>query len=213
VACGTIMRGTPDKSSDLDLCVLHRASFRQRVQRLYNGVPCEIFVNPPSRVPDYFRKERKARRPLTAHMLATGVPVYDPEGIAAELMMQAKAELASIEPVDQEALTRDRYFAASLFEDAVDLRERDEAAAVLLLGSAVYELVRCRLISEPAWIPRHKEFAEILRRIDPECAVLAERAGNGSVDERFAAADALCRHVTGASGFFEWASSREEPLA
>src|SRR5689334_9007826 len=73
VATGTIIRGTPDLSSDIDLCVLHNDPFRQRVQRRFQGVPFEIFVNPEGAILEYLESEARAGRPVTAHMLATGV--------------------------------------------------------------------------------------------------------------------------------------------
>ena len=50
IASGTIICGTPDKSSDLDIYVIHNESFRQRLQKYFNGVPAEIFINPPFQV-------------------------------------------------------------------------------------------------------------------------------------------------------------------
>ena len=50
VAAGTIIEGNPDLSSDLDVYVIHRKLFRQRIQKFFNDVPAEIFVNPPAAV-------------------------------------------------------------------------------------------------------------------------------------------------------------------
>src|SRR5262249_52666417 len=47
IATGTIGRGTPDAASDLDVWVVHLEPVRQRLQKFFNGVPAEIFVNPP----------------------------------------------------------------------------------------------------------------------------------------------------------------------
>src|SRR5690606_22200458 len=49
VAAGTIIYGDPDQNSDLDPYVLHDQPYRQRVQRHFNGVPAEIFVNTDGR--------------------------------------------------------------------------------------------------------------------------------------------------------------------
>ena len=57
--------------------MIHRGSFRQRVQKFFSGVPAEIFVNPPSGIEKYFTEEHAVRRPLTAHMLATGFVVTE----------------------------------------------------------------------------------------------------------------------------------------
>jgi hypothetical protein len=97
-----------------------------------------------------------------------------------------------------------------MFEDAADLAERDPEGALLLLGNAVYELASCRLAAEPNWIPRQKDFPPTLREIDPLAASLIVAASTGDAASRFHAARRLCIHVTGADGFFEWTSQRED---
>ncbi len=186
VACGTVIRGTSDKRSDLDLHVLHRGNFRERVQLFFAGVPCEIFVNPPSKMKFYIEDQRKDRRPCSSHMFATGHIVYDPEGVAADVVERSRADLENEPPApDEQSLVASRYGPATNFEDAEDLVERDPEAALLLLGSAVYGLVRCRLEAEPGWIPRQKDFLSELRKIDPESARLAETASSGELSSRF----------------------------
>ena len=54
VAAGSIVRGTPDPTSDFDIYVVNREPIKQRLQRFSRGVPTEIFVNPPSTIRGYF---------------------------------------------------------------------------------------------------------------------------------------------------------------
>jgi len=54
IAAGTVVRGTPDASSDLDVWVIHMEPVRQRLQKFFVGVPAEIFVNPPWVIQKYF---------------------------------------------------------------------------------------------------------------------------------------------------------------
>lgn len=54
IACGSILRGMPDPSSDLDMYVIHHRPLRQRIQKTFNSVPSEIFVNPPAEIERYF---------------------------------------------------------------------------------------------------------------------------------------------------------------
>ena len=75
VASGTILRGTPDPTSDFDLYVIHGKPVRQRLQKFFRGVPAEIFVNPPASTRKNFCKEHGDGRPITAHMLATGTVI------------------------------------------------------------------------------------------------------------------------------------------
>ena len=68
---GSVVQGKGDRTSDLDLYVLHGEPWRQRLQLRFDGVPCEIFVNPPAAIEGYLRTEAGERRPITAHLLAT----------------------------------------------------------------------------------------------------------------------------------------------
>jgi predicted nucleotidyltransferase len=67
IATGTIVRGTPHESSDLDVFVIHGAPHRRRIQRFFHGVPAEIFINPASTVRRYFAEECRDGRPITAN--------------------------------------------------------------------------------------------------------------------------------------------------
>lgn len=51
-------------------------------------------------------RDRRARRPITAHMFATGVAVYDPEGVGEALRLRAIDALRHVPDVDPEALNR-----------------------------------------------------------------------------------------------------------
>lgn len=212
VATGTIVRGGGDARSDLDIHVLHSGSFRERVQLFFQGVPAEIFVNPPSRVAGYFAEDVADRRPVAPHMYATGVIVFDPTGVTSRIVEQAKLILSNPpgSPSDI-ALTMARYSVATEFEDVDDLADKDPASSALLLGGAVRKLAEFRVFTEPGWLPRAKDLMKRLREVDPESASLAALASSGlPFDQRLDAGRRLCVRVTGADGFFEWASPREE---
>jgi hypothetical protein len=211
LASGTVVRGGGDARSDLDIQVLHANDFRERVQLWFNGVPCEIFVNPAYRVPAYFDEDVEDRRPVAPHMFATGVIVYDPIGQISELVENAKAILAAPPgpPSDFSSVLM-RYSTATEFEDVDDLAERDPGAAALHLGAAVRKLAECRVYLEPGWRPRAKDLMDRLQELDPACAELARRATSDiPFPDRLAAARELCVKVTGYPGFFEWSSPRE----
>jgi hypothetical protein len=211
LASGTIIRGTPDARSDLDLHILHRGAFRQRRQEFHNGVPCEIFVNPPSRIQSYFDEEREDRRPMTAHMFATGTLIYDPEGVGAELQVKAKLSLLDPALPNPKELEMQRYGAATMFEDALDIADKNPNAAALILASAVWSLAQCRVAAEPGWLPRPKDLFNRLQEIDPIAANLALAASNeANFKDRIEAGRRLAMSVTGFEGFFEWASEPEK---
>jgi hypothetical protein len=117
-ACGTIIRGTQDVRSDLDIYVINSKPFRQRVQRFFNGVPAEFFINPLHQIRKYFSQERADSRPMTAHMIATGFVMYDPEGLFGELQAEAHPILSET-PEPRPNVTQQRYDIALLYEDAM----------------------------------------------------------------------------------------------
>ncbi len=64
IASGTIVRGVPDATSDIDLWVIHLEPYRQRIQKFFNSVPVEIFVNPPWIIHTYFAQDQSNARPI-----------------------------------------------------------------------------------------------------------------------------------------------------
>lgn len=85
IATGTVVRGEAHPASDIDLYVVHEAAYRRRVQRFFNHVPTEIFINPPSAVRSYFPSEHRDGRRYTAHMIATGVVILDGDPVIERL--------------------------------------------------------------------------------------------------------------------------------
>jgi hypothetical protein len=193
VAAGTIIRGTPDASSDFDIVVAHEPHWRHRSQRFFRDVPAEMFVNPPFQIRRAFQKEAAAGRPVLAHMLATGVILHDPEGIMAELKPEAQAILEAGPPLSDDERTVAHYMIATWFEDAEDIRERDPDRASAMLIGAVMDAIRLHFRQSGRLHPREKD---LLMALD-------------ELDDRFASARPVIERVAGATGFFEWDSPRE----
>jgi predicted nucleotidyltransferase len=211
IASGTIVRGTPDPSSDLDIYVLHAADWRQRVQRLFNGVPAEIFVNPPAQVERYFAEEREEGRPTALHMVGTGFVVLSRDPVVEDLRRRAREELAAPPPAPAD-LTVPRYMAACLFEDAVDVRHRDPRTARMILSSAVEQMLRLAFAKEGRWTPRTKDLQRDLASVDPGLARLARRFYRApTLAGQLRIGGLIADQVIGARGFFEWAS-RPDPV-
>lgn len=211
IAAGSILRGSPDKASDLDLYVIHTATYRQRLQRFFNGVPTEVFVNPPFQVERYFASEHSSGRPITAHMLASGFLILGQDEIVDQLCSQARTWLAKSPLWSQEQLTWTRYFAGNLYEDGLDLAERDPAAAQVFLSKAVIVMLEYYFKAHSLFLPRAKELLTCLAEHDPQLA----QAGRGfftseGFDVRLRLAEQIADATIGVHGFFEWDSSPEE---
>lgn len=218
IVAGTRVRATTaapaDADSDFDIHVVHEEPWRQRVSRRFNGVPCEFFINPFAQMRRYFVAEAPSGRPVTAHMLATGVIAYDPLGRAAALATEAKALLAAGWHLDETEKTRRRYFAACLLEDAREAAARCPANAELLLPQAVEAMLELMFALHGQWLPRPKERMQALAHLDPAGAALVEACFAGhDLSARVRAAERLADRVIGARGFFDWMSAREPALS
>ena len=211
VAGGTIIAGSPSPSSDLDLYVIHREPYRQRVQRRFNGVPAEMFVNPPERIERQFVSDRREGRLVAAHILATGVVVYAADPVVDRLRQLAREELESKPEPSSVALDQRRYFAATALEDAADIAEPDPALCALILHRAVDAAISCRFWLARTWQPRGKDTLTALAGIDAPLAELVRSFHTESdLTRRRALARQIVQRVTGETGFFEWESAPEE---
>ena len=137
IASGTIVRGNHDATSDIDLWVIHLEPNRPRIQKFFNGVPVEIFVNPPWTILSYFSQDQSNARPITAHMMATGYVVLATDPIVGELRQKAEWLLTQPPDLSEEAIQRARYAAASRFEDATDISLRNPIGASMLLSQSL----------------------------------------------------------------------------
>lgn len=209
VASGSIIRGNPHVTSDFDLYVVHEENFRQRVQKRFNGVPCEIFINNPAQVRGYFASELQRNRPVTAHLLATGQLVhgYDNPQILA-LVEEAHHYATRANPLTAEQATFRKYGLTTLLEDAADTLATDEATSLYLLDQVMVQLVEFVFANHQRPLPRLKERLALLGELDAtvgrDVRQYYQLAGAA---QKYAVAKALVLHVAGAAGFFEWSST------
>jgi hypothetical protein len=210
IATGTIIRGTAHAASDLDIYVVHRAGFRRRIQRFFGGVPAEIFINPPNAVRSYFQDEHRDARPITAHMIATGVVVWQSDAVIDELRAEAIQWLARQSEFPEDALLRARYGAASRFEDGLDMIGIDSASANMLLALAVVNMLEIECRKRSGRIPRGKDLLATIAELDPTLGTLAKSFFTARSDvERRACAESIADRTIEARGFFVWDSGPE----
>jgi hypothetical protein len=207
IVSGSIVRGNPDASSDFDILVLHEHAWRRRVQKWFEGVPAEIFINSTAWVEGYLTQEAAEGRPIFAHMLATGVVVFSSSPKTEQIIGMARATLETGASFSEAALEQQRYAAACLFEDAVDVAGRDDVTAALILGRAVDATVKYWFATRQRFSVRSKEQLLAICAEDPEAGRLIEQTLLApSMELRVSAAQELAQSVLGHTGFFEWDS-------
>ena len=212
VVAGSIVRGEAGPNSDLDVFVVHEQPWRLREQRRVEGVPAELFVNPPEQVRRYFANGHAAGCPDTAHMFATGELLEPVHPVIRELVAEARDWLARpLEPAPEQ-LEALRYAGVDLLDDARDIIAHDPIAANLLLADAVRRIIAYAFWKQRRFQPRRKDAVTALAAIDPAAAGLVRRWATSSAADALAAAEALARHVLDADTFYAWTSTRE-PIA
>ena len=211
IVSGSIVRGNPDPSSDFDILVIHEHGWRRRVQRWFEGIPAEIFINSPAWVEGYLTQEAAEGRPIFAHMLATGVVVFSSSPKTERIIGMACASLEKGASFSEAALEQQRYVAACLFEDAMDVAGRDSVTAALILGRAVDATVKYWFATRQRFSVRSKEQLLVLGAEDPEVGRLIEQTLLApKMELRVSAARELAQSVLGHTGFFEWDSGPSE---
>lgn len=205
IVSGSIIRGNPNSGSDFDTYVIHTKPERQRVQKVFHGVPSEIFINPPAAIRSYFRNEQKGGRPCTAHMLTTGFVTLDRHPIVQILLSEAAEAMSKRPNLSAQELTFRRYGAADLYENAVDIAHSDSANASLILYKAVEQIIEYFFLDANQWVPRYKEVLVALSEDKPELGALAYQFYNeADLTKKFQIAEGLAQQILGETGFFEW---------
>lgn len=208
---GTIVRGAPHPSSDLDIVVVHRHPWRQRTQRVFASVPAEIFVNPPFELERELRRNADAGRPVMIHMLATGVILDDPDRALAGLQRIARELLAAGPTCSGEYLTILAYGIVTGFEDAVDIAHTDPDRASALVTEALVSAVRLLFLRQGRWRPREKVLFQELDALDPELGARVRRAlRTTSIAEQIEVATPIIERTAGGTGFFEWETAPQQ---
>jgi predicted nucleotidyltransferase len=223
VVAGSVARGEPGPTSDVDLLVIHDRPERQWVHRTFHGVPTELFVNAPEHFERYFASEGwdEGGRPFHAHMLARGSVVYiapGREGDLAALRAKAAAAVETSPAPSETFLNERRYNAITALEDGQDAAvdaaadPAQSAQATALLCKAVGLAVELAFWTAHQWQPSDKRSLRALAALDPRLGELAcAFYGAATLEERLMLGREIVARATGfsAAAAFEW----ETPLA
>lgn len=177
IAAGSVMRGEGHATSDIDLYVIFEADYRQIEHKFFNGVPCQLFCNPPQRVLRYFDEERGRLNngPTTAHMLASGTVILDRDPRIARIRDEARKALELPPQPNQQLLQLMRYHAVSAVENALDVHRTDPDMAMLEICNALPNMLHYYFLKQGKYVPRHKDTLKQVRQHDPDLARLVHQ--------------------------------------
>ena len=203
---GSVAMGQADARSDLDLYVIIGGDKRHRDQRLFGGVPAEMFFNPEERARKALEQDQREGKAPGVRLMAFGHIIYDPDGVFSRLRDEALDVMEKGPAVPDQAITFQRYTAVDQMDNALDVAQRDPSTARLLATEALSQAIAVWFIERGGWMPRAKDRLGALRDVDPEAADAVEQfIQSGDVSD----AESAIGVLLGVTGFFEWESIPE----
>jgi hypothetical protein len=211
IVSGSIIRGNPDINSDFDIYVIHQDSFRQRIQKYFEGIPCEIFVNNLNHIYGYLEQEYKSNRPVTAHIISTGKVIEGAENLELQKLIQSSKEFLSKSPTLTESQrVFIRYAIATMFEDATDLKDTDTHTSTYFLNKLVNDIIDYTFRNNSIPLPRPKERIKYLEINYPDIGKpISDFFSAENFFNKYEIAKKLVKKTVGEIGFFEWDSGRD----
>ena len=87
LVCGSYITGSPTKHSDLDVHLIldDKVNYRERGNRIVDGLLIEYFANPKKQIIKYFKEDYKNIRPMSQTQFITGKIIMDKKGIDTNL--------------------------------------------------------------------------------------------------------------------------------
>lgn len=210
ILSGSLAHGSGNESSDLDLYVIHREPFRQRVQKYFNNVPCEVFINNPTHIQDYFKAELDKNRPVTANMMATGTLIQNnSESQIFELIDEAKRYSKLSKKISSAQRNLTQYLFANQFEDATDLVDDDPVTCLYILDKLVTEIIEYLFLLNGQPLTRIKQRLADLTAIAPRNSELIQQYYIATtLGEKYNTVKLIVTAISGYTGFYEWETER-----
>ncbi len=95
LVCGSYITGNPSSHSDLDVHIIldEKVDYRERGNKIVDGLLIEYFSNPPRQIRKYFEEDYKNVRPMSQTQFVTGKIIIDKTGEVKKLKEEAKEML------------------------------------------------------------------------------------------------------------------------
>ena len=208
---GSVVHGNASATSDLDVAILHDRPWRQRVQRVIDGVPLECFINSDAWWQHTLASEAAAGRSPAAHFLARGRIWMDTENRMHALQRKAQAFVEAGPQVSTDAMLAAKYSTVATLEDGGDIVTIDQDRARWLLLDAIDKAIRYHYLNNRIWIPREKDlFTDVDRRWPGSGACVRAAYGASDVVSLHNIATTIVEQSTGETRFFNWSTTPQE---
>jgi len=123
LVCGSYITGSPTSHSDLDVHIVldDTANYRERGNKIIDGLLIEYFANPPKQIHQYFEEDIHDRSLMSQTQFATGKILLDKEGQVKALKQKAQTMIADFYTASSTPLLElDKYFLWDMQDDLQD---------------------------------------------------------------------------------------------
>ncbi|MCL2841025.1 MAG: nucleotidyltransferase domain-containing protein [Defluviitaleaceae bacterium] len=128
LVCGSYITGHPTKHSDLDVHIVldNDVAYRERGNRIIDGLLIEYFANPLKQILCYFNDDLKDKSLMSQTQFVTGKIILDTVGDVATLKEKAQSMIADFYDSSQTIVSisdLDKYFFWDMLDDLQDAYE------------------------------------------------------------------------------------------
>jgi len=123
LVCGSFITGDPSIHSDLDVHMIldDRVNYRERGNRLIDGLLIEYFANPPRQILKYFDDDVRDKSLMSLVQFATGQIMLDKNGAVKSLKEKAKAMIDSFYNDERSEVSEStKYYFWDMLDDLQD---------------------------------------------------------------------------------------------
>ena len=132
LVCGSYITGSPTNHSDLDVHIIldNRVNYRERGNKIVDGLLIEYFANPPKQILLYFDEDFREKSLMCQTQFVTGKIMFDKAGDVKTLKERAKSMISDFYaagPSDSKVSELDKYFIWDMLDDLQDAYENQRA--------------------------------------------------------------------------------------
>jgi len=155
LVCGSYVTGGITKHSDLDVHIIlsNAVTYRERGNKIIDGLLIEYFANPPHQILQYFNEDFADKTLMSQVQFATGEILIDKTGDVAKLKERANSMIAEFYKQDVPGVLHElsKYFLWDALDDLQDAYETNRADFDLMYFTSLDKLLitYMRVINRP----------------------------------------------------------------
>ncbi|MCL2199699.1 MAG: nucleotidyltransferase domain-containing protein [Defluviitaleaceae bacterium] len=135
LVCGSYITGNPTSHSDLDVHIIldNSVKYRERGNKIVDGLLIEYFANPPNQILKYFEEDFQEKSLMCQTQFATGKIMLDKTGDTEALKKKAHKMISDFYATEKNDMSElDKYFLWDMLDDLQDAHENQRADFDLL---------------------------------------------------------------------------------